>query len=96
VTPKPTEVIRTSTFHSPDVNRSTDFLPCETKYDNKFSRCLKIILFCNVADIWRVVLKGESKDYIHTSFVNVTDMYNWYLRAGGYMISICHKGFSLA
>jgi len=28
----------------------------------KFSRCLKIILFVieHVADIWRIVLKGES------------------------------------
>jgi len=24
-----------------------------------------------IADIWRVVLKGESKDYIHASFANV-------------------------
>ena len=31
VTPKPTEVIRTSAFRFPDVNRSTDFLPRETK-----------------------------------------------------------------
>jgi len=39
----------------------------------KFSRCFKIILFVieHVADIWRVVLKGESKDYIHASFANV-------------------------
>jgi len=33
--PKPTEVIGMSAFRYPDVNRSTDFLPCETKYDNK-------------------------------------------------------------
>ena len=32
VTPKPTEVIRNSAFRFPDVNRSTDFLPRETKY----------------------------------------------------------------
>ena len=31
VTPNPTEVIRTSAFRFPDVNRSTDFLPRETK-----------------------------------------------------------------
>ena len=43
VTPKPTEVIRTSALRFPDVNRNADFLPRETKYDTKFSRCLKII-----------------------------------------------------
>ena len=73
MTPKPTEVIRTSALRFPDVNRSIDFLPCETNMITVFSRCLKIILFViqHVADIWRVVLKGESKDYIHASFANV-------------------------
>jgi len=36
VTPKPTEVIRTSALRFPDVNRSTDFLPRETRNDDKF------------------------------------------------------------
>ena len=27
-----------------------------------------------IADIWRVVLKGESKDYSHASFANVRAM----------------------
>ena len=27
--------------------------------------------FCTTAESWRVVLKGESKDYIHASFANV-------------------------
>ena len=31
VTPKPTEVIRASALHFPDLNRSLDFLPRETK-----------------------------------------------------------------
>ena len=38
VTPKPTDVIRTSAFRSPAVNRSTDFLPRETKCDIKICR----------------------------------------------------------
>ena len=46
VTPKPTEVIRTSAFRSPDVNRSTDFLPRETKCDNKSADILKITIVC--------------------------------------------------
>ena len=27
--------------------------------------------FCTIAENWRVVLKGESKDYIHASFAHV-------------------------
>jgi len=74
VTPKPTEVIRTSALRFPDANRSTDFLPCETRSDDKFCclMCTNFVLFLYlIADIWRVVLKGESKDYIHASFANV-------------------------
>ena len=75
VTPKPSEVIRTSAFRFPDVNRSMDFLPRETKCDIKICRRSEnhLCLFLNmtVADIWRVVLKGETKDYIHASFAHV-------------------------
>jgi len=78
VTPKPTEVIRTSALRFPDVNRSTDFLPRETRSDDKvcWLMCTNIfVLFLYlIADIWRVVLKGESKDYIHASFANVRAM----------------------
>ena len=27
--------------------------------------------FCTVADLWRVLLMGETKDYIHANFANV-------------------------
>ena len=27
--------------------------------------------FCTIAENWRVVLKGETKDYINASFANV-------------------------
>ena len=50
VTPKPTEVIRTSAFRFPDVNRSTDFLPREKKCDNKICRRFEnhLCLFLNM------------------------------------------------
>jgi len=68
VTPKPTEVIRTSALRFPDVNRSTDFLP---------------------PDIWRVVLKGESKDYIHASFANGYKQYKGFIIAQAPMQFTC-------
>ena len=46
VTPKPTEVIRTSAFRFPDVNRSTDFLPREKKCGNKICRRFENHLVC--------------------------------------------------
>ena len=27
--------------------------------------------FCTIADLWRVLLMGETKDYIHANFANV-------------------------
>ena len=32
---------------------------------------LLFVVFEHVADVWRVVLKGEIKDYIHASFAHV-------------------------
>ena len=33
---------------------------------------VNIVMFTHAtADLWKVVLKGESKDYIHASFANV-------------------------
>ena len=34
-------------------------------------RISSLFVFEHVADIWRVVLKGEIKDYIHASFAHV-------------------------
>ena len=50
VTLKPTEVIRTSAFRFPDVNRNTDFLPREKKCDNKICRRFEnhLCLFLNM------------------------------------------------
>ena len=78
MTPKPTEVIRTSALRFPDVNRSTDFLPRETRQKMMINLSTYVnytnfwaMFYIMIADIWRVVLKGESKDYIHASFANV-------------------------
>ena len=55
----------------PKKNRSMDFLPGETYY-NIF---LVHFSLCFAVDKWRVVLKGETPDYINASTAHVSPLY---------------------
>jgi len=48
-------------------------LSTNVKYTNFWA-----MFYIMIADIWRVVLKGENKDYIHASFANVRAI-NYYV-----------------
>ena len=71
VSPNPREVKCVAAQSNPSKNRSTEFLP------GIYIRTIQNIsdegLYVTATvDRWRVVLKGETPDYIHASVVHVS------------------------
>ena len=75
MSPKPDQVPREKALDNPTKNRSEDFLPGERERERE--RVVQLLMFLHLsttADRWRVVLKGETEDYIHAVAVNVSGM----------------------
>ena len=70
VSPNPREVKCVAAQNNPSKNRSTEFLP--GIYGLSQIYLIRGLYVTTTVDRWRVILKGETPDYIHATVVHVS------------------------
>ena len=69
----PETVVRSSALQFPEKNRSQSFLPRKYFDVMSFLKMYALILiFIIIAERWRVRLKGQTPDYVHASYADVS------------------------